>query len=197
MSDAPIAVTIELPASQVAAFDSLLRDIAKQTGRSIPSIVEQGMVYFLQSCSTSTPMAGKRRTVESNPSRKPPYRYRRYRQGMDPVWVYTDNRMDTGRLIERRGLARNTWKALIGASSRKSAALTGNAAQTGGIAKSVTRAFIEKEESDAAITVYNQLGYMALIAPNVLSDGMSKAQKRMENYLLRKTQQDIEKKWRS
>lgn len=194
--DEPVSVTVEIPPEQIAAFHGLMNEIATYTGRSLPSIVEQATVYFLQSAGKVTKLGKKRRPVENNPDKKPKYRFKVYRQGIDPLWITTDERMDAQRLVKNRGLAKNTWKALIGAASRKNTSFVGESS-SGAIAKSVVSTMIHKQTHDIAITVTNRLGYMPIIAPNVLSEGMSKAKNRMDNYLLRKMQSDMEKKWRS
>ena len=205
MSDNLMDVKVEFPPGESADFESLLRDISNLTGRSLPSIVEQATVYFLQSAARGTKQSKTKRKIFTNPDRDAKgkriagerYRFRRYMQGADPIWVKTDVRMDPRRVIERRRLARNTWKALIYKSSRKSPAMTGNVKNTSNIAREAVSATVFKAATDAHITVTNRLGYMHAIAPNILSESLRKAQSRLEKYLLRKLQRDMEKKWAS
>jgi len=198
MADAsPIAVAVEIPPEQIAAFHGLMNEIAAYTGRSLPSIVEQSTVYFLKSAGTGTKKGRKNRPWKDNPGKKPKYRFKVYHQGDPWEYIYTDVKMDPRRVIKRVGLAKNTWKALIGkANTRQSPKMIGGAS-AGFLARKVTRLTKTKSASNASITATNNLGYIPCIAPNVMPRALGKAKSNLESYLLRRLKSDMEKKWRS
>jgi hypothetical protein len=199
----PITTTIEISQQQMGDFGRLLSDVATLTGRELPSIVGQASVWFLQSAAKETKLSKTKRPVETNPDRVklgrrltgPKYRFQTYTQGRS-WWNYTDDRMDPKRVIQRRGAARNTWKAMIPLTFKGNASFVGNKS-----AQSSARSAVDVRKSTSAENAWtemrNSLSYMAVIAPHVMASAMGKTHRRMEAYYLKALAKKQEAKWRT
>ena len=203
LAEAPIEASIEIPEAEVLAFQSLLNEMATELNRSLPSLVEQAARFFAQSAGRLTKVSKKRRPAVTNPNRTgrgkaargARYRFRIYRQGRDPIWIYTDDRMDARRLIKRQGLARNSWRALIPKIGKATTKLTGDSL-TQRLARRAVEAVVIKRPEDAAITLFNRVSYMLNIAPHVQRDAMRKTHNRM-NRLLELRRARMQEQWRT
>ena len=197
--------TFEIPARELRAFQALADDIVANTRRDMTSVVEQAAVYFCQSAGKLSPMAGKRRKVFANPQRKgrgksatgAKYRFRVYTQSKS-FWMYTNDRMDTRRMIGYRGALRNSWRGMIRTFSRKP---SGQVLGSGGgdirrVLAAINGKFTGKGEDSPTVTMINRISYLLTVSPNVGELAMQKVLNRMNKQLeIRKKK--MEDTWRN
>lgn len=208
-ADASIQTRIEIPSSEMHAFESLLQDLIRETGRAAPDVVEQASVFFCKGCAVVIPISAKKRPIWYKYGLGPPGQETssKARDGRWPVvTIYTQHKpphdvsvsgaSDPRRLIARRGAARNTWLGLIakvGARTRGALVGTSAAQQTG---YKYTSASVIRQGDTPYTQMINRLTYMQAIAPNVMSAGMAKAQARIQ-WRLEQHRNKLEALWRT
>lgn len=151
-------VVVAFKKGDAVKLGAALLEMQKFTGRDMRSVTMQAAVWFCQSARKATPLSVKKREVEKVKVKGglPTYNIIKYSRNGEITRIPTDDINDNRRLVENRGLAKNTWSGCIKKLFKNSPMI----GSSGNLGYERSEAVANFGQGKSSVTVANKLDYI-------------------------------------